>query len=89
MILVYDLNNTESLKNIEIWLGEIRDNSKEIAEIIIVGNKSDLCQAPSVSPKKEFPFVVTSAKTGHNIKKLFNSLTQTILSKIKSGNIDV
>lgn len=86
---MYDLNNDESLKSIDLWLAEIRENSKEIAEIIIVGNKSDIVQPPSVSPKQELPFIATSAKTGHNIKKLFNNLTQAILSKIKSGQIDV
>jgi len=79
----------DSLKSIDLWLKEIHDNSKEIAEIILVGNKSDLCQPPSSSPKNDLPFIATSAKTGHNIKKVFSTLTQTILQKIKSGKIDV
>ena len=28
VILVYDLNNPDSLKSIDLWLGEIRDNSR-------------------------------------------------------------
>ena len=38
---------------------------------MIVGNKSDLGTAPTSSPKKELPFMATSAKFGTNIKRVF------------------
>jgi len=77
------------LNTIDEWLKEIHDNSNEKAEIIVVGNKVDLISRTVTSPKPQFSFFSTSAKTGANITKMFTSLTQTILNKINSGKIDV
>lgn len=79
------MNNTETLKNIDAWLDEIHDNSNETAEIMIVGNKSDLSPAPTIPPKEGITFTTCSAKTGVNIAKVFNGLTHKILTRIKNG----
>jgi 50S ribosomal subunit-associated GTPase HflX len=58
--------------------------------VVLVGNKLDLVKSPPAqSPKPQFPFYTTSAKTGINITKLFTSLSQRILDKIEQGKIDV
>ena len=90
IILVYDLNEPKSLETIDSWLKEISDNSNERAEVVLVGNKSDLLKSPPTnSPKPQFPFFTTSAKTGNNITKLFTGLSQRVLDKIDQGKIDV
>lgn len=89
IILVYDLSDPKSLETIDSWLKEINENSNERAEIVLVGNKLDLIKsAPAQSPKPQFPFFTTSAKTGANISKLFTNLSQRVLEKIESGKID-
>jgi small GTP-binding protein len=90
IILVYDLNEPKSLETIDSWLKEISDNSNEKAEVVLVGNKSDLLKSvPTSSPKPQFPFFTTSAKTGANITKLFTNMSQRVLDKIHQGKIDV
>lgn len=90
IILVYDLSDPKSLETIDSWLREINDNSTDKAEIVLVGNKLDLVKSPpNKSPKPEFSFFTTSAKTGANIAKLFSGLSQRVLDKIAQGKIDV
>ena len=50
-MLVYDLHNDDTLRTIDSWLNEIHDNSNETAQVMIVGNKSDIVTPPSSSPK--------------------------------------
>ena len=89
IILVYDLHDPKTIETIDSWLKEINDNTNEQAEIVLVGNKVDLVKNPSSSsPRPQFPFFTTSAKTGANINKLFSTLTQTILKKIENGKIN-
>jgi small GTP-binding protein len=89
IILVYDLGDPKSLDTIDSWLREISDNSNEKAEIVLVGNKQDLLKSPPTnSPKPQFPFFTTSAKTGANITKLFTALSQRVLDKIEQGKVD-
>ena len=42
VLLVYDISRKVSFDNINRWLTEVRDHADEKAEIILVGNKSDL-----------------------------------------------
>jgi small GTP-binding protein len=88
IILVYDLNEPHTLETIDSWLKEISDNSNEIVEIVLVGNKLDLVKPPARSPKPQFPFITTSAKTGANISELFSGLSQRVLDKIRTGKIN-
>lgn len=85
-ILVYDVVERESFHSLtSYWMGEmiryVPDD--DMIPIIVVGNKSDLCdEAPEsvdLNAVTEYtnaydlpPPIETSAKTGHNIHKLFN-----------------
>ena len=91
VILVYDLTAPASLKSLDSWLAEIADNSNPLAEVVLVGNKTDLLSTapPKQSPKPDLRFVTTSAKTNHNIDRLFNSMTERVLGKIDDGSIPV
>lgn len=41
IILVYDITNIDSFKNLSFWMNQIKEN-KEDAKIILVGNKCDV-----------------------------------------------
>jgi 50S ribosomal subunit-associated GTPase HflX len=55
----------------------------------LAGNKKDLIpdNREIVLPEKmsKFKRYLTSAKTGHNVSKLFNELTALVLGKIQRG----
>ena len=85
-ILVYDLTNISSLKNLEIWNKRIQETCGDIP-FIVVGNKSDLTEKIKVDDNNLKPlikkykttFYKTSAKTGENLNKLFFELSKKIL----------
>jgi len=83
-ILVFDLSNAASFFNVEKWLMDLRDNS-ENAQILLVGNKSDLPHrqvtqedALSLAKKYSLSYMETSAKSGDNVYKAFQSLLMDI-----------
>jgi small GTP-binding protein len=96
-ILVFDLNNKESFQALNAWIKELENNksSKEI-NIILVGNKCDIenevISEDDISDfmkKSIYPisYVKTSAKTGHNVDKVFTTIVQNIYEfhKLKNG----
>jgi GTPase SAR1 family protein len=70
---------------LESWLSEIEENSNDKAEIVIVGNKKDQYDGRDlILPEaiNKFKRYQTSAKTGHNVSKVFSELTASILNKL-------
>lgn len=51
-ILVYDTANRTSFNKLEYWLTELKDNSDEQTEIILLGNKNDLVEEKEVSTEE-------------------------------------
>ena len=41
-IIVYDITNESSFKNVDVWYKEIKDSTKQDINVILIGNKSDL-----------------------------------------------
>ena len=64
--------------------------------IVQVGNKSDLISEASIvvdeaenfAKSKGLIFVQTSAKTGHNVEKVFRSVAEMVVDRIEKGYID-
>jgi len=72
----------------------IRNNKNRIVPIVLIGNKADLRESTPHAVPKEYaqdyaeqlsewsgfyvPYIETSAKTGLNVEKVFNTLTQNI-----------
>ena len=83
IILAYDLTSKSSFTSLEKWMSDISDKVPSNAYIIITGNKLDLENKRQVSledvkkfcDEKNLQFVETSAKTGQNIKLLFDTIT--------------
>ena len=91
IILVYDITKKSSFDSLESWLEEIRNNGPEHAEVILVGNKSDLNdqrvikieEAEEFAQHKKLSFIEVSAKTGRNITLLFEKLTNKLIQNFK------
>ena len=88
--LVYDITSQDSLKQLEtIWYPDIKKYGEKYTILAVVGNKSDLYENDNLADEnqaKEFAqsinaiFMLTSAKTGDGIEKLFATLVDKFLS---------
>ena len=94
-LLVYDISNGMTFKNVERWLTELRENAASNIVIMLVGNKSDLRhlrevtteEAKGFSEKHGLSFIETSALDSTNVELAF----QTIITEIyhQSGTTPV
>ena len=95
--LVYDITNQESLDALKsVWYPDVQKYGEKYAVLAIVGNKSDLYESEVVADEEQAKafakeinatFMLTSAKSGDGIEKLFNVLTDKILSDPKFEEI--
>ncbi|OMJ72545.1 hypothetical protein SteCoe_28989 [Stentor coeruleus] len=92
-LITYDVTNAKSLEDCEYWVNELR-RTEENCILCLVGNKIDIpVEEQKVNSKaaQEFGekygmmFFETSAKTGDNVNKLFESVSQEILRKKSPG----
>lgn len=90
IILVYDITNELSFRNISKWLRRIDENANEDVERLILGNKCDLESKREVTRENAEQFakrnnvrlLECSAMENINIDKAFQVLTQDILNKV-------
>ena len=94
-IIVYSIDKKNSFKDINLWIKEIRVNSSPDIKIVLIGNKSDLDKDRQVSyeegkkyldDEEVLKFFETSAKTGENIKKLFQEISIILYKEYKYFN---
>ena len=88
--LVYDITSQDSLEQLQtIWYPDIKKFGEKYTILAVVGNKSDLYENDNLADEnhaKEFAqsinaiFMLTSAKTGDGIEKLFDTLVDKFLS---------
>jgi len=90
IILVYDITDESTLKNIQKQCDKIHVDIKEDIIIALVGNKLDLDDQRKISTeegtefakKNNIPFFFeASANTGQNIDLIFMSLAENIKAK--------
>ena len=92
-LLVYDISKKESFESIQSWIDDCKSSAPETVLMVLVGNKSDLTEEREVSEEegREFAnkhgllFFETSAKTGENVKEVFQESTAEIAKRIKKG----
>lgn len=89
IILTFDLTDHGTFRNLSTWVLNIKQHAGDKVIRVLVGNKSDLTD--SVKVKKEdieafmkeigeqMPYFETSAKTGLNIKEIFDQVARDIL----------
>jgi small GTP-binding protein len=87
VILVCDLSDEDSLKNLVYWIKIIYNNTKNVS-FMFLGNKDDLDTPKfglpalfSLSASFGSKAFLTSAKTGNNVERAFFALTQDIYAK--------
>ena len=87
--LVYDITNQDSFNSLQNkWIKDVKNYGEKYNILAVVGNKLDLFEKKQVTEDEgeKFAhginaiFMLTSAKTGDGIEKLFNTLTDKFLS---------
>ena len=89
IILVYDLNNKDTLTKIKDWMNQIHQNTSNDIGLVLVGNKSDLegkrqitySDARNYANKMNITYFEVSAKNDQNINEFFEGATKIFLSK--------
>ena len=84
--VVYDITLKESFEAVDRWINDLRNNTDERLEIILIGNKSDLEEKRQVTKEegeekakeKEVAFMETSALNCNNIEKAFNEIMNKV-----------
>lgn len=91
-LLVYDVSNDRSFLNAKKWIEDLRDHAEPGITIMLVGNKTDLCDrnpngrkvpletAKAFAAANKLLFEETSAITMSRIKEAFEGLLQAINS---------
>jgi len=86
VILAFDMNDFTTLINLDEWLEIIRENTKN-PSVFLVGTKSDISGVIDNKFIQEYllknklkKFIPTSAKTGDNVDRIFQEITQDILA---------
>eukprot|EP00658_Telonema_sp_P-2_P028748 TRINITY_DN21981_c0_g1_i2.p1 TRINITY_DN21981_c0_g1~~TRINITY_DN21981_c0_g1_i2.p1 ORF type:complete len:212 (+),score=49.34 TRINITY_DN21981_c0_g1_i2:246-881(+) len=99
VIIVFDLTSAESFRGVVKWIGEIKEHCTEQVDLILVGNKADLCGGPEEKREissaeghgcaNEFNmsrFFETSAKDGSNVDCVFQAMAESIYSRVGIRN---
>ncbi|MHA1300946.1 MAG: Rab family GTPase [Candidatus Helarchaeota archaeon] len=85
-ILVFDLTNLETLKNIQKWYDDIKRFLNEDIKGILIGNKNDLIEnrnknkesIENMARSLNLAYIETSALTGENINEAFYKLAEIL-----------
>ena len=88
-MIIYDVTNEESFKNIPSWISEIQRSGSSDCAMLLIGNKCDLTTRKMVDSRSATEFarregmnlVQTSAKDTRNVEQAFFSMATQILSK--------
>ena len=88
VIFIYDITNSKTLDHLNDWIQIIREKAGEVP-ILLIGNKLYLEKSREISREegikiaqeyKLLPPIEISSKTGVNVKRAFEILTEKVLS---------
>lgn len=96
IIIVYDVTDEESFKNVSTWLNDIDRYACPTVSRLLVGNKCDLTAKRVIeySKGKELAdslgiqFMETSAKNSINVDNAFREMTKEIMSNISKDDLN-
>ena len=95
ILLLYDVTDKDSFKNLSNWLIEIEKNASKNVLKVLIGNKSDLedKRVVSYNQGKEFAdtyglkFIETSAKKNLNVNEAFETLGRELMNATSDKKI--
>jgi len=95
--VVYDISNHTSFEDIQIWIDDCIKQTAKSVLLLLVGNKSDLDNKREVSYQEgeafakshNMIFFEVSAKTGENIKDIFEKSVKQISKNIDNNVYDL
>ncbi len=90
IIVVYDITDKESFKNIDNWMTEVEKHASENVSRILVGNKCDMDESRQVptdegkelADQYNIRFMETSAKESSFVEEAFTLMTKEIKSRV-------
>lgn len=83
-IIVFDFTRPKTLANVSVWYKECLKNNIGHIPMLLVGNKIDLERkipdkaGKEIADRLNFPYFETSAKTGINVDRIFESCAKNI-----------
>jgi len=85
-LVMYDITNETSFLDVRNWLGQVQQHSFGTAQIILVGNKSDLedqrvvpvQRGKDLADELGYEFFEASAKTASEVQNTFTALVSAI-----------
>ena len=88
-LIVYDITNKESFKNVDKWINDLKESGDDDVSILIVGNKCDLEASREVTTDEvkkkaelyKMAYCETSALKGENIDNAFRTLIKIVVEK--------
>lgn len=92
VILVFDVTNLRSLKNMDTWLKDIHNNTHDEVVLTLVGNKADCTyeerqvshdMAERYASLTKMQYIEASAKTHSKVKDVFELSFFRVLDKLK------
>ena len=94
IILVYDVTDERTFTNVNQWFKTVSDHANDDAQLLLVGNKSDMDtrvvsyeQGESLAKELGLPFVEASAKDDTNVNDIFFTLAKLIQEKIDNNKM--
>jgi small GTP-binding protein len=90
--VVYDITNRSSFDNLKLWITDFKTHGRPDARIMIVANKCDLHEERQVTiqqglnwaREQEYQIYEPSAKTGENVRPLFEAMAESVSCMEKS-----
>ena len=98
IILMYDITKRDTFERLNIWINIIKQMTNEIP-IILVGNKLDEEKNPekgriveysegqAFAKDKGFQFLEASGLNGHNVEKVFSTISELIIKHLQEERI--
>ena len=86
-VICYDITNADTFNSVKTWVENARSMRGEEVVLFIAGNKSDLADQRAVAEEDGekladelgASFFETSAKSGENVKTLFDDLAKKLI----------
>ena len=94
ILLIYDVTNANTWKNVRNWVRNIADNAPQTVNKILIGNKADMkpemrqvstAQGQSLADEYGMKFFETSARTGVNVAEAFLTLATDVKDRLLAG----